>query len=117
MPAVATFSTWMTKANPGFTPDLFSVYGWEAAALFVQGLKNAGPNPTKASVLAALKGIHTFDADGLSAPFDPGNNSPSTCWLETTIDNGTWKRVNPPVKGFACSPDGTPTTAGPDPGA
>ena len=106
VPAVATFTTWMNKANPGYTPDLFSVYGWEAAALFVQGLRGAGSNPTQASVLAALHNIHSFDANGLSAPFDPGTNSPSTCWLETTIHNGTWQRVDPPTSGFACQPGG-----------
>jgi len=106
VPAVATFTKWMSTANPGYTPDLFSVYGWEAAALFVAGLQNAGANPTQASLLAALRNIHSFDADGLSAPYDPGNNQPSTCWLETTVVNGTWKRVNPPTSGFTCSPGG-----------
>jgi hypothetical protein len=106
VPAVATFATWMKTANGGYNPDLFSVYGWEAAALFVQALKNAGPNPTQASVLAAIRGINTFDADGLSAPFDPATNSPSTCWLETTLNNGVWSRLDPKGSGFACSPGG-----------
>jgi hypothetical protein len=57
-------------------------------------------------VLAALRGITTFDADGLSAPFDPSTNSPSTCWLETTIKNGVWERVNPTGSGFSCQPGG-----------
>ncbi len=105
IPGVTQFMTWMGKTHPSFTPDLFSVYGWEAAGLFVQALKSAGANPTQASVLTALSNIHHFDASGLSAPFDPGSKQPSQCWLETTVDKGAWKRVTPP-SGFACVPGG-----------
>lgn len=105
IPGVDDFMTWMAKTHPGFTPDLFSVYGWEAAAMFVQALQAAGPHPTQASILAALANIHTFNANGLSAPFDAGSKQPSQCWLEETVNKGAWVRVTP-KSGFACSPGG-----------
>jgi ABC-type branched-subunit amino acid transport system substrate-binding protein len=105
VPAVNTFLTWMTKTHPDFKPDLYSASGWAGAQLFVQALKAAGPNPTRASLQTALQGIHTFDADGLVAPNNPGQHIPSTCYIVMKYENQTWKRVAP-ATGFQCEPGG-----------
>jgi ABC-type branched-subunit amino acid transport system substrate-binding protein len=105
VPAVKTFNTWMKKANPSFKPDLYAMYGWTSMALFAQALKAAGQNPTQASVIAALKNIHTFNADGILAPDNPGAKKPATCWMMSQVENSTFKRIYP-SKGFACSPGG-----------
>ena len=45
--------------------------GWVIAGAMIQGLQAAGRNPTRASFMAAMKGITDFTADGLSvAPTD-----------------------------------------------
>jgi branched-chain amino acid transport system substrate-binding protein len=45
--------------------------GWVIASAMIQGLQAAGRNPTRASFMAAMKGITDFTADGLSvAPTD-----------------------------------------------
>ena len=41
----APSSTGCNVASPGFKPDLFTLYGWLSAELFVQALKNAGHRP------------------------------------------------------------------------
>ena len=103
--AVATFDTWMKKVHPDFQKDLFSVYGWASAALFVEALKAAGSDPTPAKVLAALKNVHDFDAGGLLAKSDVGAKQPPACWLLATIKGGKFVRVTP-AAGFACEPTG-----------
>lgn len=100
VPEVATFDTWVQKADPGFTPDIFTVFGWASAMLFVQALKAAGQNPTRASLMAQLKKITSFDANGLLAPADPANKGPATEWIFTRVVNGQWVRWNSPAKGF-----------------
>jgi ABC-type branched-subunit amino acid transport system substrate-binding protein len=105
VPAVATFDTWMHKVHPGFQPDLFSLYGWTSAALFVDALKQAGSDPTPQAVLDALKNTHDFDADGLLAKADVGTKQPSGCWMLATIKSGKFVRVLPD-KGFTCDPGG-----------
>ncbi|HXZ62465.1 MAG TPA: ABC transporter substrate-binding protein [Acidimicrobiales bacterium] len=53
----------------GFTPSEFPNYSqyesWVGADLMVEGLEKAGTNPTHASVIKALRGITSYNADGL----------------------------------------------------
>ena len=44
---VDLFLQWLDKTNPGANVDLFTVYGWVSAELFVQALKDAGPQATR----------------------------------------------------------------------
>jgi ABC-type branched-subunit amino acid transport system substrate-binding protein len=102
VPAVQLFDHWVNVAHAGYTPDIYSVFGWASAALFVQALRNAGSDPTRASVLAALRQIHTFSAGGLIAPDDPATKSPPNCFLIARVVNGQWQRETP-ASGFTCS--------------
>jgi ABC-type branched-subunit amino acid transport system substrate-binding protein len=99
-PEVNLFLTWMNKTHPGFAPDLFSVFAWASARLFVQALKAAGPSPTRQSVLAALKNIHSFDSNGLVAPADPASKKPPTQWVLVRVHNGQFQRYADPPKGY-----------------
>jgi len=102
VPAVQLFGHWINVAHPGYTPDIYSVFGWASAALFVQALRNAGSDPTRASLLAALRQVRTFSADGLIAPDDPAAKTPPDCSLVVRVVGGQWQRVSP-ASGFMCS--------------
>lgn len=102
VPAVAEFQTWTNKVAPGEKKDLFGVFGWSSAQLFVRALTAAGPRATRASVMRELRKISSFDADGLIAPADPRSKTVApNCWILTTVRNGEWERVSP-AKGFRC---------------
>jgi branched-chain amino acid transport system substrate-binding protein len=101
VPAVGLFDHWIDVAHPGYTPDIYSVFGWASAALFVQALRNAGSDPTRGSVLVALSHIDTFSADGVIAPDDPAAKSPPDCFLIAGVVNGSWQRKSP-ASGFTC---------------
>jgi hypothetical protein len=110
IPAVTTFNTWVQKVSPGVTPDYFTVIGWLCADLFVTALRNAGTNPSRGSLLQALRKIDAFDSGKLIPVSDPVGKVPVTCYLLGRITNGTWQRLDdPPVggpnSGFRC--DGT----------
>ena len=113
-PEVNLFLTWMAKTHPGFQPDIYSVYGWSSARLFTQALQAAGPNPTRTSVLAALRNIHSFDSNGLLATADPADKKAPTCWLLIKVNNDSFQRSSPPSphQGFTCNPDGEFIRAG-----
>jgi ABC-type branched-subunit amino acid transport system substrate-binding protein len=103
VPAVDTFLEWVQKVHPGFTPDLYTLYGWASAQLLVQAIKAAGSNPTSASVIAQLQQITSFDASGLMAPADPAGKTPGSCFVLAKIVNGVFVRVPPsPKSGFIC---------------
>jgi branched-chain amino acid transport system substrate-binding protein len=101
-PEVAKFSEWFARTNPGDDLDFFAIQGWVAASMFVKALREAGPQPTRAKVLAALQGFHQFDADGLIGPTDPPAKHSSGCFKLVTIEGGQWKVVDPQGGGFTC---------------
>lgn len=103
-PEVKLFVEWVKKV--GGKTDLFAAYGWASARLMVQALQTAGPKPTRANVLNALKGIHKFDANGLFPPADPAGKIPPTCYVIVNVKGGAFVRdpVNP--TGFKCDPGG-----------
>jgi ABC-type branched-subunit amino acid transport system substrate-binding protein len=107
IPAVATFDKWAKKADPKTTLDLFTLYGWINGELFAQALKAAGPNPTRASLDAALNKITSFDANGLISVQNPAKKIPGQCWIAAKYENGKWERISPdPKSGYICSPGG-----------
>ena len=105
IPAVATFDKWAKKVDPQTQLDLYTLYGWINAQLFVQALKAAGANPTRANVEAQLDKITSFNASGLISPQNPAQKIPGQCWIMAEYNNGTWQRIAPdPKAGFVCSP-------------
>ena len=62
IPAVDTFDKWAKKVDPQTQLDLYTLYGWINAELFVQALKGAAPDPTRASLDAQLDKITSFNA-------------------------------------------------------
>jgi hypothetical protein len=105
VPEVQLFQQWLAKTHPDARPDLFGVFGWASAALFVEALEAAGDAPTQQGVLDALAGIHDFDANGLIAPVDIGAKAPPECWILVQVKDGRWQRVTP-QSGYQCDPGG-----------
>jgi ABC-type branched-subunit amino acid transport system substrate-binding protein len=110
IPAVAQFNKWVNVASPGFHADLFTLYGWLSAQLFAQGLKNAGKNPSRGSLLQALSKITSFSGNNIVAPANPAAKTVGNCYLIGQVANGQYQRLaDPPVTssthGYRC--DGT----------
>jgi ABC-type branched-subunit amino acid transport system substrate-binding protein len=111
--AAALFDKWMKKASSNADFEIEAVYGWMSAQLFVQALKNAGAHPTRASLLAALDKITSFNAGGMISNSDPAHNIPPQCWVLGQVKGNTVVRVPPsPKSGFVCNPGGTVKTHG-----
>ncbi len=67
-PGLKLYLTQMKKYEPNYVNDEIAIEGWESAALFVQGVKLAGNDLTRESVIRADNSLSAFTADGLSAP-------------------------------------------------
>jgi branched-chain amino acid transport system substrate-binding protein len=107
VPAVGTFDKWVKKADPNPTLDLFTLDGWINAQLFVQALKAAGANPTRASLVAQLNKINSFNASGIISSQNPAQKIPGQCWIAAKYTNGKWLRIKPdPKAAFVCNPNG-----------
>jgi ABC-type branched-subunit amino acid transport system substrate-binding protein len=49
--------------------------GYAAAKVLVEGLRRAGPNPTRAKVVAALETLNKFDIGGLEVSFSSSDHT------------------------------------------
>jgi ABC-type branched-subunit amino acid transport system substrate-binding protein len=102
IPEVQLFLKWLKQVDPSRKPDIFAAFGWASARLFTQALAAAGPKPTRASVMAELKKIDTFDSNGMLAPAGPASKRPPSCFMVIKVDNGKFVRADPP-SGFICN--------------
>lgn len=102
VPEVALMNQWMQKVKPGYKPDIFATFAWASGRLFVQALKDAGPKATRAGLLAALRKIDKFDANGLLAEGGPASKRPPTCYIVVQIKGGKYSRLDTPPSGFRC---------------
>ncbi len=76
VPAVATFDKWVKKVDPSSQLDIYTLDAWVNAELFVQALKAAGPNPTRAGLDAQLNKIKSFNARRTHIAPEPGSENP-----------------------------------------
>jgi ABC-type branched-subunit amino acid transport system substrate-binding protein len=113
VPAVTLFQKWMRAVDPSPDFEIESIYGWSAAELFVQALRQAGNPPTRAGLVTALNKITSFDADGLVPAANPAQAIPSDCFLLAQVQHGEIVRVPPtPSSGFYCGNSGYNTAPG-----
>jgi len=110
IPAIATFNAWVQLVSPGFKPDFFALAGWLCGELFVDALRNAGTNPSRGSLLQALRKITAFNSGNLIPVSNPAGKVPITCYLLGQVTEGKFRRLDDPpatgsTQGFRC--DGT----------
>jgi branched-chain amino acid transport system substrate-binding protein len=65
----------LAKAHGGGDLTPANLEGFAAAKVLVEGLKKAGKEVSRASLLKALDGIHKFDLGGLELSYSPGDHS------------------------------------------
>jgi hypothetical protein len=95
---------WGAK-NPGKEPDIFDVYGWINASLFVQGAIGSGADLTRSGMLAGIDALDTFDAGGLIGEQKKpiGGHNVLTCFIIVKTDSATKAATREyPDKGFDC---------------
>ena len=67
-PGMEQYLTVMRKYEPSDVTNQLAMQGWQSAALFTEGLKLAGSNPTPQAVIAPTNRLTGFTAGGVSAP-------------------------------------------------
>jgi hypothetical protein len=107
------YLAWMKKTGSDLTE--LAMVGWINADLAYQGLKAAGPNFDRASVVAATNKMTTYSASGLINPIDwsrqhvpPTQDDPLTngykkeCFAPVRVVKGAFQTVGPKDKPFLC---------------
>jgi ABC-type branched-subunit amino acid transport system substrate-binding protein len=67
LPGVAEYRHALTRAAPGVAPDFVSLEGYFVAKAFVEGLRRAGPNPSRERIVDAIENGAPIDI-GMGAP-------------------------------------------------
>ncbi|MBF5004616.1 ABC transporter substrate-binding protein [Diaphorobacter sp. NR2-3-3-1] len=65
----------LAKADGGVTLSPSVMEGFASAKVLVEGLRRAGPKPTREKVVAALSGMSHFDLGGLEVGYGPGDRT------------------------------------------
>jgi branched-chain amino acid transport system substrate-binding protein len=105
-PALHDFVHWMDARHADKNEN--SLIGWINADEFVTGLKGAGPNFSRAKVVAALNHLTAYNAGGLTAPIDwttqhTNKNPAVTCGAFLRVHNGKFvPQFGEPGKPLAC---------------
>jgi branched-chain amino acid transport system substrate-binding protein len=113
-----TYLEWMDRT--GTEPTENSMNGWLNAALFVEGLREAGPNFSQEKVVDAINEMTDWDADGLLGGVDwtrAHTKQPPRCIALSRIEGEEFVPVpGEPGKPFVCLdedsegiPEGTPS--------
>jgi ABC-type branched-subunit amino acid transport system substrate-binding protein len=105
IPEVALFQKWMKLVHPRDALELYAMYSWAAAKLFVQELRAVGPRLTRKAFISAMRTVHAFDGGGIVNESDVAGKKPANCYLLWAIHNGAYSRVDTPADKFRC--DGT----------
>lgn len=65
----------LSSGKPGFVVSHQAMEGYAAAKVRVEGLKRAGKNPTRESLIAGLEKMRNYDLGGLLVSYSPTDHT------------------------------------------
>ncbi|HWC36334.1 MAG TPA: ABC transporter substrate-binding protein [Mycobacteriales bacterium] len=102
IPSVALFQKWYAAVSHNGPADTFAADAWAETELLVNAIAAAGPDLTRQKVLAQLRMVHSFDANGFFAHSDPADKIPGNCFVPWVIKNGQYERTDVGPSSFRC---------------
>ena len=99
------YREWLQQVDPSAEPTSLGMIGWSAMQLFIEGLKEIGPEPTREAMLDYLDGVRDWEGGGLHPPAQIGPKELTSCVVIVEVRDGAFHRLEPADEGFRC--DGT----------
>lgn len=90
LPAVREYQELLKRYAPGEAVNYTSFEEFLGAKVLVEGLRRAGPAPTRARVLEALESISALDLGGITVGYSPKNRVGSR-YVEVTVIGSSGK--------------------------
>ncbi len=84
LPVVREFQAALSRYAPGQAVNYTNFEEYLGARVLVEALRRAGPEPTRARVLAALESLHAFDLGGMTISYGPHERVGSN-FVEVTV--------------------------------
>jgi ABC-type branched-subunit amino acid transport system substrate-binding protein len=89
-PVIREYQALLQKYGNGQPITYTSFEEFLGAKVLVEGLRRAGPNPTRSKLIKALESMSNFDLGGTRVTFSPSNRVGSR-FVEVTVVGGTGK--------------------------
>jgi ABC-type branched-subunit amino acid transport system substrate-binding protein len=102
IPEVKLLQQWFTRSYPGKPLNLYAMYAWADGRLFQEGFEHSGKSTNRRTVLAALRRVKNFSANGLISPRNPGQRPGVHCYILWQLENGHFSRIDDPKTGYRC---------------
>ena len=94
IPVVATYHSALRAFDPEAVPGFVSLEGYLAGRLAIEGLELCGADLSRQCFLDAIRNAGTFDIEGLSLQYGPGDNQGSDAVYLTVIGaDGKYRQV------------------------
>lgn len=90
LPVVREYQRLLQQYAPNELVNYTSFEQFLGAKVLVEGLRRAGPKPTRAQVIKALESMNTFDLGGTVVRYAP-NNRVGSRYVEVTVIGGNGK--------------------------
>src|SRR5581483_414180 len=101
-PEMQTYLHWLQQVAPGAQPSFFGIYAWGAMQLFTQLAVQLGGQLTRSSLLAAIRGVHSYNGGGLFTTQDVGGKKTAPCQAMIQLVDGKWVRRG--ASPYICGP-------------
>jgi len=87
------YVNFLEKTSPGSDPGFFGVFAWSAAKLFVEQATALGGDLSRASLIASMRKVDDWTADGMHAPMPVGTKEITDCWRFIRWTGSAWTSV------------------------
>lgn len=87
------YISWLQQVKPGAEPSFFGLFSWSAARLFVERAAALGGKLTRASLIADLRKVDNWTANGMHSPQHVGPHHTGDCWRFIRLQHGRWVPV------------------------
>lgn len=108
IPELGLFQQWFSRSYPGQPANLYAMFAWASGVMLQQAMESAGPTLNRKTVIAALRKIKNFTANGMISPETPSSKTEGVhCYILWQFHNGGFQRLaDPPINaatgGYRC---------------
>jgi ABC-type branched-subunit amino acid transport system substrate-binding protein len=95
------FRQWLKQIDPRAEPSYMGIYGWSSMRLFIESLKEVGPELTREAMIEQIRTVENYTGNGLHAPQHVGPKRVHDCTLVLEVRDNRFHRLEP-SRGFRC---------------
>jgi ABC-type branched-subunit amino acid transport system substrate-binding protein len=88
---LSLYLSYLEQSSPGAAPGFFGLFAWSSAKLFVEQATQLGGDLDRASLIAAMKKVSDWTAEGMHAPMPVGSKRITDCWRFIEWNGSAWK--------------------------